>query len=46
MRGHFILIIRARCWWFMTIIVAIQEAEIRRIMVPNQPGQILLKTLS
>jgi hypothetical protein len=28
------------------VILAIQEAEIRRTMVRNQPGQIVLKTLS
>jgi hypothetical protein len=29
----------ARCWWLMPIILATQEAEIRRIVVPSQPGQ-------
>jgi shikimate 5-dehydrogenase len=29
-----------------SVILAIQEADIRRIMVRNQPGQIVLKTLS
>jgi hypothetical protein len=32
--------------WFTPIILATQEAEIRRIMVRSQPGQIILKTLS
>jgi hypothetical protein len=27
-------------WWFTPVILAAQEAEIRRIMVQNQPGQI------
>jgi hypothetical protein len=30
----------------MPIIIATQEAEIRRIMVRSQPGQIVHKTLS
>jgi hypothetical protein len=30
----------------MPVILAIQEAQIRKIMVRNQPGQIVLKTLS
>jgi hypothetical protein len=34
-----------RCW-LTTIILATQEAEIRRISVQSQPGQIVLKTLS
>jgi hypothetical protein len=29
----------------MPVILAIQEAEIRRILVQSQPGQIVLKTL-
>jgi hypothetical protein len=32
--------------WLMPIILATQEAEIRRIMVPGQPGQIVHETLS
>jgi hypothetical protein len=30
----------------MPVILATQEAEIRKITVPNQLGQIVLKTLS
>jgi hypothetical protein len=33
--------VSARCWWLMHIILATQEAEIRRIMVRSQPGQIV-----
>jgi hypothetical protein len=36
----------ARHWWFMLIILATLEAEIRRIVVQSQPGQIVLETLS
>jgi hypothetical protein len=31
----------ARCWWLMPVILATQEAEIRRIAVWSQPGQIV-----
>jgi hypothetical protein len=31
--------------WFTPVILATQEAEIRRIMVPSQPRQIVHKTL-
>jgi hypothetical protein len=34
----------ARCWWFTPLILATQKAEIRRIMVQNQPRQTVLKT--
>jgi hypothetical protein len=36
----------ARCWQLMPIILAIQEAEIRRITVGSQPRQIVCETLS
>jgi hypothetical protein len=35
----------ARHWWLTPVILATQEAEIRRIMVGSQPGQIVLETL-
>jgi hypothetical protein len=33
-------------WWLMSVILAAQEAEIRRIEFGSQPGQIGLETLS
>jgi hypothetical protein len=36
----------AGCWWLTPIILATQEAEIRRISVWSQPGQIVHRTLS
>jgi hypothetical protein len=32
--------------WLTPIMLAIQEAEIRRIVVQSQPGQIVHKTIS
>jgi hypothetical protein len=37
---------QARHWWFMSVILATQEAEIRRITIPSQPGEIVHVTLS
>jgi hypothetical protein len=39
-------LIEARHWWFMPVILATQEAEIRRITIRSQLRQIVLKTLS
>jgi hypothetical protein len=36
----------ARCQWLTPIIVATQDAEIRRITVQSQPRQIVCETLS
>jgi hypothetical protein len=33
------------CQWLTPIILATSEAEIRRIMVRSQPGEIVSKTL-
>jgi hypothetical protein len=33
-------------WWLTFIILATQEAEVRRITVQSQPGQIVSKMLS
>jgi hypothetical protein len=38
--------ILARCRWLTPVILATQEAEIRRFAVPSQPRQIVLQTLS
>jgi hypothetical protein len=32
--------------WLLPVILATQEAEIRRIVVGSQPGKIVYKTLS
>jgi hypothetical protein len=37
---------QARCQWLTSVILVTQEAEIRRIMVQSQPGQIVHETLS
>jgi hypothetical protein len=36
----------AGCRWFTSVTLATQEAEIRRIAVQSQPGQMVHKTLS
>jgi hypothetical protein len=33
-------------WWLMPVILAAQEAEIRRTVIQSQPRQIVHKTLS
>jgi hypothetical protein len=37
---------KARHRWLTSVILTTQEAEIRRIVVRSQPGQIVCKTLS
>jgi hypothetical protein len=41
-----ITVSKCQLWWLTHGILATQEAEIRRIAVQNQPGQIVQKTLS
>jgi hypothetical protein len=36
----------AQCWWLTPVILDAQEAEIRRIMVQGQSGQIVCETPS
>jgi hypothetical protein len=36
----------AEGWWLTPVILAIQKAEVRRIVVRSQDGQIVHKTLS
>jgi hypothetical protein len=36
----------AKCRWLMPVILATQKAEIRRIMVHSQSGEIVRETLS
>jgi hypothetical protein len=35
----------AGCWWLLPVILATQEAKIRRIVVRSQPQQIVFETL-
>jgi hypothetical protein len=35
-----------RPWWLTPVILATQEAEIKRIAVRSQPGQIVCKILA
>jgi hypothetical protein len=37
---------KAGCQWFMPLILAIQEAAIRKITVQSQPWQVVGETLS
>jgi hypothetical protein len=37
--------LRAGLWWFTPVILATQEAEIKRIAVQSQPRQIVRETL-
>jgi hypothetical protein len=34
------------CWWLTPVILATQEAEIRRIVIQSHPGEIVHETLS
>jgi hypothetical protein len=34
----------ARCWWLTPVILATQEAEIRRIMVQSQLSRIMVQS--
>jgi hypothetical protein len=47
MKYNFLKIVEtARCQWLMPVILATQEADIRRIMAGSQHQQIVHKTLS
>jgi hypothetical protein len=50
MSGSFLcgsrIAMETRHQWLILVILANQKAEIRRILVRSQPGQIVLKTLS
>jgi hypothetical protein len=38
--------LQARHWWLTPIILATQEAEIKRLLIRSQPGKIVCETLS
>jgi hypothetical protein len=38
--------LKTRPWWLTPVIIATQEAEIRRIAIQSQPRQIVCETLS
>jgi hypothetical protein len=38
--------LKAKHWWLTPVILATQEAELRRIVVQIGPGQIVYETLS
>jgi hypothetical protein len=40
-----VLQILSGCWWLTLVILATQEAKIKRIAVRSQPGQIIHETL-
>jgi hypothetical protein len=40
-RGWHLRNVWAGCWWLTLVILAIQEAEIRRILVQSQPRKIV-----
>jgi hypothetical protein len=40
------MILEARCQWLTPVILATQKAEIRRIVIQSQTGQIVCETLS
>jgi hypothetical protein len=41
-----IKVVLAGCWWLTPVILATLEAEIRRIVIQSQTGQIVQETLS
>jgi hypothetical protein len=43
---YFKNVFSAKCQWLTPIILTTQEAEIRRIVVQSQPGEIVPETLS
>jgi hypothetical protein len=45
-QGFWVVRHAAGRWWLTPVVLATQEAEIRRIVVQSQPWQIVHKTLS